>query len=79
MDDVMTELTGILRDVLGQPDLVLRPETTASEVPGWDSVAMVEVLMVLEERLGVRFTSRDLDHLANVGDMAALVRTRRPG
>ena len=35
--------------------------------------------MVLEERFDVRFGSRDLDHLGNVGALAALIRARRPG
>lgn len=75
----MEALSETLREVLGRPDLVLEPATTAADVPGWDSVAMVEVLMVLEERFGLRFGSRDLDHLGNVGDLAALIRARRSG
>ena len=69
----MTTLTEILRDIFEDPDLQVTPETTAKEVPGWDSMAQVKVLMAVEEEFGMRFSSREMSKLRNVGEMTAAI------
>jgi acyl carrier protein len=54
-------------------DLALSPETTAKDVPGWDSFKMVEIIVTVEERFGVQITSRDVDRLRNLGDLVTMI------
>lgn len=69
----MPELVQILRDLLDAPDLVVRPETTAAEVPGWDSMKHIMIVMVVQEKFGIRLKPREIDRLKNVGDLAAAI------
>ena len=62
-------LTEIFRDVFMR-DIDLKPELTAHDVPGWDSFKQIEIIVALEERYGIKFRTRELDALHNVGDLA---------
>ena len=73
---IMTKLVQILRDVLEDPDLVVQPDTSASTVPGWDSMKHVRIVMAVEERFGIRLTTREINRLRNVGDLATVIAQR---
>lgn len=71
--EVYTQLTEMFRDVFLREDIELRPELTAKDVPGWDSFKQIEIIIGLEEKYGIKFHTRDLDGLRNVGDLAHAV------
>ncbi len=64
---------GIIRSVLGNEVLDLSPATTAKDVPGWDSLKQVMIIIGVEEKFGIRLSSREIDNLRNVGDFIALM------
>ncbi len=65
-------LTEIFRDVFMR-DVALRPELTAKDVQGWDSFKQIEIIVALEERYGIKFHTKELDSLNNVGDLARVL------
>jgi len=65
-------LTEIFRDVFMR-DVALRPELTAKDVPGWDSFKQIEIIVALEEKYNIKFHTRELDSLHNVGDLARVL------
>ncbi|MBE7210752.1 MAG: acyl carrier protein, partial [Gluconacetobacter diazotrophicus] len=67
----------IMRDVLMQDDLVLRPDMTAKDVEGWDSFKMIEIVMAVEAEFGIKIRSQQLDSLETVGDLASLIRQQK--
>ncbi len=62
-------LSEVFRDVFMR-DVALRPDLTAKDVPGWDSFKQIEIIVALEERYRIKFHTRELDALHNVGDLA---------
>jgi acyl carrier protein len=72
-ETILERLTAVIGDVLGLPDLVLSPATTAAEVPGWDSLAHVDLIVAVEGAFGLRFTTQEVMGLQKVGDLVALV------
>lgn len=69
----MAKLVQILRDVLEDPDLAVQADTSATSVPGWDSMKHVRIVMAVEERFGIRLTTREINRLRNVGDLATAI------
>ena len=67
------KLTEIFREVFDDDTLVLTPNTTAADVNGWDSVAHIGLIVAIEQRLGIRFKSSELEAMHNVGQLAGLV------
>ncbi len=72
-DAIIAELTPVFQDVLDEPDLVLTPQTQAADVPGWDSVAHITLVVALEQKFGIRFQTAEIEELRNVGDLARLI------
>ena len=67
--ELVSQAQEIFREVLDTPDLVLTNELTAPKVANWDSLNHVTLVMTLEERFNVRFTTREVMGWANVGQM----------
>lgn len=75
-DDLMTELQSVLRDVFEDDTLVVSAQTTADDVPGWDSLQHVTLVLQVESHFGVRFVSSEVADLKNVGDLRDLIERR---
>lgn len=74
--EVYQLLTRIFNGVFERDDIALDPGMTAADVVGWDSLKQVEILMQIEESLGIKLSSRDIDSLHDVADLARIVRSR---
>ena len=66
---VHDELEQLFRDVFGDDTIELTEETTARDVPQWDSLGHVNLMFAIEERFGVRFRGNELAEFANVGEL----------
>jgi acyl carrier protein len=51
----------------------VRPEMKTGDLPGWDSFKNVELLMACEELWGFQFSSREIDGMRTLGDVAACI------
>jgi acyl carrier protein len=58
---------------LSLKDFPLSDVTVASEVPGWDSLSHVRVLIAVEREFAIRFKSLEIIRLKNMGELQALV------
>ena len=70
--EVMEILTGIFRDVLDDASLELHESTSAAEVENWDSLNHIDLIVAVEARFGVKFTTKEVSSLQNVGQLARL-------
>ncbi len=67
-------LTRMLQRVFERTDIVATPELTAKDVFGWDSFKQVELLMEIQDELGIEFTTEEMDDIENLGALARIVR-----
>ncbi|MBV9250273.1 MAG: acyl carrier protein [Acetobacteraceae bacterium] len=74
---VIAEITDIIRDVLGDSLIQLRPETAMDDIPGWDSMMQVTLLVEAEMRYGIKFRTGEIDMLGSVGDLIQAIETKR--
>ena len=70
--DVRNKMSEVFRRVFNN-DIVLSDDTTAREVPEWDSLAHIGLIIEIEDEFGLKFTVDDISDLKNVGQMIALV------
>lgn len=73
---ILNRLTPVLRDVFDNDDLIATPELTASNVPGWDSLGNVRLFVEIERVFNTRFAAPEITSLANVGQLAALIKQK---
>jgi acyl carrier protein len=72
-NDTWQTLTEVFRDVMGNPEIVLEPKTTAKDIPEWDSITHVLLSVAVEKRFRVKFTAAEIQSLQNVGELVALI------
>jgi acyl carrier protein len=66
-------LAGIFRTLFNDPGLELRDDLTARDVDGWDSLNHVNLMILVEEEFGVRFTTAEVSGLQDVGELKRLL------
>lgn len=66
--EVVGSTIAIVRNELGAPELALGLDTEAREIEGWDSVAMVSVILAVEARYGFEFDAAEMDRMASISD-----------
>jgi len=67
--DIHERLQEIFRTVFDDDSLVLTPETTAADVPGWDSFAHINLMFSIEQAFGMQFAGNQLASFKNVGEL----------
>jgi acyl carrier protein len=71
--EILDRLKNIIGQVVGADTSAITGETTANDVPGWDSFNHINIIMGAEMEFGIRFNVAELEGLKNVGGFVALV------
>ncbi len=74
--EILYKLTDVLRRVFDDDRLVARPELTADDVDGWDSLTNIRFVLSVERAFGLRLTAGDVAGLRNIGDLARVIQQR---
>ena len=64
-------LEAIVVQILGLHGTHLEPSTRPTDVPGWDSLANVNIVFAVEEEFGVEFSEAELKSFGTIGEFAA--------
>ena len=56
--------------------IVLKEETTAADIDGWDSVEHFNLIAAVEDAFSMRFQMKEVSGMKNVGEMAEIVAQR---
>jgi acyl carrier protein len=70
------KLTEILQDVFDDDSIVLRPDLTAADVPGWDSLTHIRLILTVEREFGIKFTVTEVGALKNVGELMEKIQAK---
>lgn len=68
-NDLMQRVTDVFRDVFDDDGLAIARQTTAADVPGWDSLMHVRLMLAVERAFGLRFSSAEVASMQQVGDL----------
>ncbi len=71
--DVYGVLQRIFRELFEDNSIILKPETSAGDVPGWDSVKMIEIILAVQQHFSIKIRTRETDRLKSVGDFVQLI------
>lgn len=70
---VSERLAQVFREIFSDDDLVVTDATTADEVPGWDSLAHINLIYAVESEFDVSIPDELLSSFANVGELRACI------
>jgi acyl carrier protein len=74
--EIYQTLSTIFQDVFLRDDLVLTPALSANDVDDWDSFKQIEIIIAVEQHFGLKFRTREMDRLGNVGDLVHLIASK---
>ena len=72
----LEDIRPIFVDVLGEKARTVTETTTAPDVEGWDSFAHITIVVAVEEKYGVSFTTEELGQMTCVGDFVSLLNNK---
>jgi acyl carrier protein len=74
--DMMNELLLIFRDVFDDEEMTIFPEMTAADYKDWDSLAQIQLIVAVERKFNIKFSTDEVLQLKNVGGFAALTESK---
>ena len=74
--EIVSRLTPIFRDVFDNDALVVSEGMTAADVPTWDSLSNINMIIAVEKAFGVKFSIKDVRNLKNVGELLELIKRK---
>jgi acyl carrier protein len=81
VSELLDEVTAIVRNVFADRQISLTEATTAEEVEGWDSLMHLNLIIALEKRFGIRFSTAEISHMKeegqNVGALLQLIAAKK--
>jgi acyl carrier protein len=73
--DVIVRLQEVFDGLFLDP-VTLAPDLSAKDVPEWDSLLQISIVVAVEKAFGVRFRVGEVEATRNVGEFADLIRKR---
>jgi len=70
---ISDKLKAVILKELKLDDFDIQDVTMASQVPGWDSLNHINVILAIEKDYGLRFKGYEVLKCKNIGDLQKLV------
>jgi acyl carrier protein len=75
--ETLDELKNIFCEYFDDNKLIITGKTNANDIEDWDSIAQVGLILSIEKRFSIQFSSGEVEVLQNVGEMANLINEKR--
>jgi acyl carrier protein len=66
---ILSKVNEIFIDELDNDDVVIEETTQATDIDEWDSLTHIILVVAIEKKFKIRFTSNEIQSWKNVGDM----------
>ncbi len=73
---ILDELTVVFQNVFDDDGLQVSSGTVASDIPEWDSLTHVRLMLSTQAAFNVKFSAADVTKLRSVGDLVALIQRK---
>ncbi len=75
--ELLERLQIVFRNVFRDPALVISPEYTAADIPGWESLTHMMLISETEAFFSVTFTFEEVSKFKTIGDMVQLIAEKK--
>jgi len=76
-DEIFKKLEPIFRDILDETELNLKDNLSALDIPKWDSLAHVNILVAIEIAYRIKFKTGEIEIMKNVGDLVTAIQKKQ--
>lgn len=71
--DALKLINEIFEDTLDEIESEIQEKTTADDIEEWDSLTHIQLVVAVEKKFGIRFTSSEIQTWKNVGEMISCI------
>ena len=74
--DILSQINKIFIDTLDNSDINIEETTQATDVDEWDSLTNILLIVAIEKKFKIRFTSKEIQSWSQVGAMIDTILTK---
>lgn len=74
--EIICILDEIFEDIIDEGPVNLSETTTSKDVDGWDSLTNIQLVVAIEKRFDIRFSSEEIMSWKNIGEMIDTIQNR---
>lgn len=71
--NIQEQLNEVFRMVFDDGSIQIRPEMTADDIEGWDSLSYVNLIVAVESAFNLEFGQREILAFKNIGDLMSCI------
>lgn len=75
--EIFSKLNEIFINVLDLDECNLTDETNANDIEEWDSLSHIQLIVAIEKRFGIKFTSLEIMKWRNVGELVDSILSKK--
>ena len=75
--DIFEKLNEIFTDALDLDKCELTDRTSADDIEEWDSLSHIQLIVAIEKRFGIKFTSLEIMKWRNVGELVDSILSKK--
>ena len=68
-EQIIIELTPIVRQILKMPELELTENTGPENIPDWDSINNILIMGTVEKHFRIKFDTKEIMAMENLSDL----------
>lgn len=72
-EEILKKVQDIFIDVLEDDNIVLRYNTTADDIEGWDSLNHIVLIVEIEKEFNFKFKLEEIQSFKNIGEMCDII------
>lgn len=74
--DILLQVNKIFIDILNNDAIILAERTASNDIPEWDSLAYIELIVAIEKHFNIVFTASEIKEWDNVGMMVEAIKRK---
>ena len=76
-NNILNQLNQIFCEYFDDITIILNNKTNANDIEDWDSLAQVGLILIIEKKFSIRFTSSEIENLPDIGAMVDLINEKQ--
>lgn len=76
ISEILKGMNEVFIDVLDNEDILLTAETTAADIEEWDSLSHIMLIVSIEKKYQIKFTSIEIAGFKNVGELCITIQSK---
>lgn len=76
MNEIYEKLSEIFSDVFDE-EITVTADTSSADIEDWDSLSHITLISAIEDAFGMKFSMKEVLGMANVGELAEIVVSRK--